>query len=719
MPPTVRGSNRKGPTRRSRRAAGPSRIIGAGEMADLIRGFDWANTAVGPIESWPDTLLITVNMLLASKHPMFLWWGPELIQFYNDGYRPSIRGDRHPRALGQRAVECWPEIWPIIGPQIEAVMTRGESTWNIDQLIPINRDGKLEEVFWTYSYSPVRDEDGTIRGTLVVCTESTERVLSERRLRSLLAITADLQLGPAPGDSMVALSQNIVSKLDENPADIPFAALFLVRPNEIVSGGSTSSAGSLSKPGGWPLAQVIGSQTTLLLEDLQQRCGEIVREPWPEPVTRAYLLPLALPGWSTQAVLILGVSPLLPFDNAYETFFHLVSVRISTLLQAELHQQERSLAADRFHRLAEANPSGTIIGDLQGGVKYVNPAFLRKLGYSEDELKAGRVRWDELTPPDYAEADARAVEQLRTTGRCDVYEKVYVSKDGKRIPILIGASIINTSEGNDEVAAFVTDLTPLKVAEAALRRVNDELEKKVAERTTELEAEVLDRQRAEMSLRALSGRLMRTQDEERRHMARELHDHAGQTLVALGLNLSALRMAAGDQIPEVTKLALECDQLSNDLSKEIRTLSYLLHPPLLDEAGLGSALRWYVSGFSDRSKIQVELLLPEDLGRLASDLEIVVFRVVQEGLTNIHRHSGSATARISISRSADLLEMEISDRGKGIPPERQRELITARVGVGVRGMEERVRQFKGSLKIESDENGTKVMVTLPLTAGTS
>jgi PAS domain S-box-containing protein len=163
-------------------AAG-TRIFGTGEMADLIRAFDWSTTPVGPIEQWPDTLLITVNTMLATRHPMFLWWGPDLIQFYNDGYRPTIRSDKHPRALGQPGRECWPEIWHIIGSQIEGVMTRGESTWHEDQLVPIYRDGKLEDVYWTYSYSPIRDGNGVIHGTLVTCSDTTGRVLAENALR--------------------------------------------------------------------------------------------------------------------------------------------------------------------------------------------------------------------------------------------------------------------------------------------------------------------------------------------------------------------------------------------------------------------------------------------------------------------------------------------------------------------------------------------------------
>jgi signal transduction histidine kinase len=160
------------------------RIFGRGEMADLIRTYDWTTTPLGSIDQWPDTLVTTVNMLLANRNPMFLWWGPDLIQFYNDAYRPSIAGDKHPKAVGQRGIECWPEIWSTIGPQIEGVMNRGEATWHEDQFLPIYRDGKLEDVYWTYSYSPVRDAAGAIQGTLVTCSETTGRVKAEAQLRT-------------------------------------------------------------------------------------------------------------------------------------------------------------------------------------------------------------------------------------------------------------------------------------------------------------------------------------------------------------------------------------------------------------------------------------------------------------------------------------------------------------------------------------------------------
>jgi PAS domain S-box-containing protein len=693
-----------------------SRVIGFGEMADLVRRFDWATTPVGAVETWSDTLVTTVNLLLASRHPMFLWWGPDLIQFYNDGYRPSIRADKHPSALGQRGADCWPEIWPIIGPQIEAVMGKGQSTWNTNQLVPINRNGKLEEVFWTYSYSAVRDKDGAVCGTLVVCSDTTEQVLSERRLRTLLGITADSVSQDKFHEParLQTLAQNIVKKLEDDPADLPFAALYLMTQGKIEHAVSTASTGFLADPDYWPLTEAVDSQSFQLAGNLRERFGELVFEPWPEPVSQAFVLPLGIAGSSIQAVLVLGVSPRLPFDEGYQTFFQLLGTRIADLLQSEVHKLEIAQAAERFRRLAEANPFGTVIGDLRGQLNYINPAFLITLGYSEADVSAGKIRWDHLTPPEFASADARAVEQLRMLGRCEVYEKAYIAKDGHRVPILIGASTIEPAEGEPEIAAFVTDLTPLKTAQEALRTANEELEKKVAERTVALEAEIADRKRFEKSFRELTGRLLQMRDEERRHMARELHDHAGQTLVALDLNFSELLEIAKDRDPKIVDLVVESRQLSDDLSKEIRTLSYLLHPPLLDEVGLGSALQWYVEGFSQRSGIVVELELPEYSSRLSKELELVLFRVVQESLTNVHRHSGSPSARIRLTRRQDAVEVEIADKGKGIPAERQRQMNAAQVGVGVRGMEERVRQFGGTMRIESNSSGTTVTVNIPL-----
>ncbi|MFD2936880.1 sensor histidine kinase [Spirosoma flavum] len=163
-------------------------LVGEGEMGDLTRAFDWANSPVGPIESWPQSLRTIVSMILSSKFPMFLWWGDDLIQFYNDAYRPSLGNHgKHPNALGQRGEECWPEIWPTIKPLIDQVLAGGEATWSENQLIPIYRNGRLEDVYWTFSYTPVLNELNQVSGVLVVCQETTGMVTREESRQQLLA----------------------------------------------------------------------------------------------------------------------------------------------------------------------------------------------------------------------------------------------------------------------------------------------------------------------------------------------------------------------------------------------------------------------------------------------------------------------------------------------------------------------------------------------------
>jgi signal transduction histidine kinase len=178
------GSSTRTPDSAFRKTQQHTVFVGGGEMAARCRQFDWAATSLGPVQQWPLSLRTTVSTLLEARNPMFLWWGPDLIQFYNDAYRPSLgQSGRDSTALGAKGRECWTDIWDTIGPQIEGVMTRGESVWFEDAYIPIERNGHMEDVWWTYSYSPVRDDDGQIAGTLVVCQETTARVLAETMLR--------------------------------------------------------------------------------------------------------------------------------------------------------------------------------------------------------------------------------------------------------------------------------------------------------------------------------------------------------------------------------------------------------------------------------------------------------------------------------------------------------------------------------------------------------
>ena len=156
-------------------------LAGGGELGALTRAFDWSKTSLGPPETWPQSLRVTVRLVLTSRHPMFIWWGPELIQFYNDAYRETMGPERHPSALGARGRPCWDEIWDIIGPQIEYVMAGHGATWHEDQLVPVTRHGRREDVWWTYSFGPI-DVEGKVGGVLVVCKDVTSEHMAREAL---------------------------------------------------------------------------------------------------------------------------------------------------------------------------------------------------------------------------------------------------------------------------------------------------------------------------------------------------------------------------------------------------------------------------------------------------------------------------------------------------------------------------------------------------------
>jgi PAS domain S-box-containing protein len=213
--------------------------------------------------------------------------------------------------------------------------------------------------------------------------------------------------------------------------------------------------------------------------------------------------------------------------------------------------------------------------------------------------------------------------------------------------------------------------------------------------------------------RELTSRLQQLQDDERRRIARELHDSVGQLLAAITMNISKVKHEAHKLSPETAQLVDDNAAMINEISSEIRTISHLLHPPLLDEVGLSSALRWYIAGFAERSKINATLEMTDTLVRLPQDVEIAIFRAVQECLTNIHRHSGSPSCAVKLIQVGDQLRVEIKDTGRGIPPTKQLTMPSSG-GVGLRGMQERIRQLGGTLEINSSKNGTVVIANLPI-----
>jgi PAS domain S-box-containing protein len=354
-------------------------------------------------------------------------------------------------------------------------------------------------------------------------------------------------------------------------------------------------------------------------------------------------------------------------------------------------------------------------------VLYVNRAGRKMTGLAEDEdvtqLKIPDVH------PEWTNRMLREV-ILPTAAREGVWtgECAFLNRDGRELPVMMVLLAHKSPSG--EVVRFSTisrDITERKQAEAALRQARDELEDRVRKRTAELAGavaelrnEISERERTEQTLRELSVRLLQTQDEERRRIARELHDSTGQKLAALAMNLSLIGKSAETLDVRARKALTESLALLDRSSRDIRTLSYLLHPPLLDERGLAAAVRWFADGFTQRSGVRVKLEVPPDSPRLPEEIEMALFRIVQEGLTNIHRHSQSSTATIRLMVDQNHVQLEMRDAGKGLPNPRSDGYV-APLGVGITGMRERVKQLGGQMKIDSGSRGTTVSVTLPLT----
>ena len=391
-------------------------------------------------------------------------------------------------------------------------------------------------------------------------------------------------------------------------------------------------------------------------------------------------------------------------DQGKVIFLHPTGVDITDFKLSELQQK---LNAEKFRAMADAMPQMVWTARADGFVDYYNQQWFDYTGLTLEETQGWG--WKQTQHPEdiqrsvdkwivslaKGEAFQNEMRFLRAsdqTWRWHFTRAVPVRDEAGRVTQWIGTC---------------TDIDDRKAAEEVLRTSREELESRVAERTAALRREVAERLRAENDLRKLSGRLLTLRDAEQRRIARDLHDSVGQLLVAATMSLAMVANHAKSLNAEATQALAQADSLVRETLQEVRIVSHLLHPPLLDETGLPSAIRWYLEGFSQRGEIKAEFQVADDFGRLPIELETAVFRVIQECLTNIHRHSGSKTARLQLSRLDDELRVEVEDQGKGIPPEQA-------AGVGLRGMRERLAQFGGTLEIISNGSGTTMIARLPL-----
>jgi len=364
---------------------------------------------------------------------------------------------------------------------------------------------------------------------------------------------------------------------------------------------------------------------------------------------------------------------------------------------------ERSTAL--LAAIVDSSDDAIVSKTLDGIITSWNKSAQQMFGYLPEEAVGKHITL--IIPRDRWDEEAGIIDRLRRGERVDHFQTLRRRKDGSLIDVSLTISPVKDSSGNivgaskvaRDISAAVRAAEALRGSEEELRRLSQSLDHQVRSRTGELQE--------------LSWQLMRTRDEERRYVARELHDSAGQSLAVLAIEVDQLLQKASTS-PELAADIERIRETVRQLHSDIRTTSYLLHPPLLDESGLQAAISWYAGGLTERTALPIDVEISENLGRLPRELELVLFRFVQEALTNIHRHASATKAWIAMSRSQSHVMAEVRDNGSGMSPERLRQVTSGGSGLGIRGMRERIRQFQGSMEIHSDSSGTKVSIEIPI-----
>jgi two-component sensor histidine kinase len=364
--------------------AAPDFLAGGGEMGAAMRAFDWASTPLGPPEAWPQTLRTCLRIMLASRQPMWVWWGPELINFYNDAYLPII-GDKHPRALGRRARQVWAEIWDQIQERIAAAMA-GESSYSEAEMLLMHRNGHPEESYYTFSFSPVPEEDGSIGGIVCANSEDTDRVIGARRLALLREIASRTWEADTVGDVYALAARALAS----DPRDMPFALIYCFEDDGAratlcghsgIAPGHAAAPDSIALDGSapWPLGDVARGGARRLVTRLGEKFGTLPKGPWNTAPEEALVLPLATSADAApRGVLILAANPYRRRDDdSFENFAALVARQIAlAAIAIEAYEVEReraksadSLALEIEHRRRIERHQNLLLDELNHRVK--------------------------------------------------------------------------------------------------------------------------------------------------------------------------------------------------------------------------------------------------------------------------------------------------------------------------------------------------------------
>ena len=662
-----------------------------GETAALMRTVDWSATPLGPVESWPPALRSALSLCLGSPVPMMIWWGPELVTLYNDAYRPILGSRKHPRALGRPGRECWLDIWNVIGPMLEGALWQGEATFSDDLLLPLDRHGYREECYFTLSFSPLRDEAGGVHGVFTTAAETTQRVLGERRLRTL----RDLALHGMEARTTGQACESAVRTLAANPGDIPFALLYLLEADgkRARLAGATGVAPDMlplsvtlaeteSRGTTWPLAQVARTGRGAQMNDLGARFDALPMSLWGDVPQSGLVLPVARLGpGDLYGFLVLGASPHRTLDDDYRAFLGLVAEHLALTIadaraaeeerrgtealaaldrqRAEMLARERAARADaerarrRFHDLVqgldailwEANPR-------TARFTFVSQRAEKLLGYPVERWLSESQFWLSLIHPEDRERAVGLCRRAVEEGRDQELEYRLAAADGTTVWVHDTIYVVRDRRGRmRKLRGFMTDISERKRREEERVRLLADMEH--ARREAEVANRVKDEFLATLSheLRTPLGaillwaRLLRGTPLDQATTARALE--------MIEQDAKALERIVGD-ILDVSRI------IAGKLGLQVGVVD--LGPTI--EAAIES-----VRPAANARSIHIECALDRSVTPISGD-EARLRQVVWNLLSNAIKFTPKGgRIEVRLERAESWAQITVNDTGRGIEPD--------------------------------------------------
>jgi PAS domain S-box-containing protein len=672
-------------------------LAGEGEMRRRIREFDWSKTDLGDLAGWSNGHKTALTTMLNSGGPGYLAWGPSFVQFYNDAYIHILGEKKHPQALGSTAFESWGEIWDFVGPSFNSIMASGRPVAEVDKLLPMQRNGYLEECYFTFSYNPVLDDDYEVNGILVLTWETTAEFVSNRRAN----VVRMLVQGLSEATDVAGIRAAFERTVRENRQDLPFGLWYEIRDDRSgldlvaaagIERGSVLSPESVELQHGSHYRDLMNMDSPVL-----HSCPVVPASLHWEPA----VAPLASPQcmmvkplcYSTyqhpDSYLVLAMNPMRPNDAAQQDFLQLIRLHLENAVRRiNAVELERREYEHQFNSIMAVMPCLVWMSDARGRCTFVNQTWVEFTGITPAQARGagwtGAVHPDDLDGVDYLHA-ARAHSTLNREYRLRQANGAYrwvLDKASPRYGIH-GEFLGYTGTG--------IDITDRKEAEQRL----------IA---------------SQAELRSLYERLQHVREEERCALAREVHDQLGQILSAAKIDIKLLEEGVrSDATPLSRKnIVTELQSASSTLETAIqvaRRLATELRPPELESQGLSAAIQWHTRDFERRTKIRCKVSFEPDMPQPNDASAIALFRIFQESMTNILRHAKATEVWISLGCRGNRVLLRVRDNGVGIC----RHSARSSRSMGLKGMRERVAIAGGRLVVGAlRTGGTLVAASLPL-----